>query len=51
VQELDEDEADRHLHLGERITEADRMIGKVSSPAYLERLRGTLGADWIHRET
>ena len=50
LQELDEDESDRRLHLSERITEADRMIGKVSGSAYLERLNGTLGADWIHRE-
>ena len=50
LQELDEDEAGRRLHLNERITEADRMITKVSGKAYLERLRGTLGADWIHRE-
>jgi len=50
LQELDEDESDRHLHLSERITEADRMIGKVSGSAYLERLNGTLGADSIHRE-
>jgi len=48
--ELDEDELDRHLHLEERIVEADRMIERVSSQSYLERLHGTLGADWIHRE-
>jgi len=50
MQELDEDEIDRHLHLAERIAEADRMIIRVSSSDYLQRLYGTLGADWIHRE-
>jgi len=47
--ELDEDEADRQLHLSERIIEADRMMAKVSGQQYLDRLHGTLGADWIHR--
>ena len=50
LENLDEDETDRRLHLVERIGEADRMIGVVSSQSYLQRLQGTLGADWIHRE-
>jgi len=50
LENLDEDETDRCLHLVERIGEADRMIGVVSSQSYLQRLQGTLGADWIHRE-
>jgi len=50
MNELDKDEADRRIQLTERITEADRMIERVSSDYYLERLHGTLGADWIHRE-
>jgi len=50
MQELDEDETDRHQHLAERIVEADRMIARVSGNEYLQRLYGTLGADWIHRE-
>jgi len=49
LHELDEDESGRRLHLSERITEADRMIERVSGKAYLDRLHGTLGADWIHR--
>jgi len=49
-QELEEDEAERHFHLSERITEADHMIERVSGPDYLQRLDGTLGADWIHHE-
>lgn len=47
--DLDEDETESRLELSQRIREADRMIGVVSSTSYLERLQGTLGADWIHR--
>jgi hypothetical protein len=50
LQELDEDELDRQKHLNERLVEADRMIARVSEKEYFERLKGTLGADWIHRE-
>ena len=50
IQELDEDEVDRHAQLAERIVEADRIIGVVSIHAYLHRLIGPLVADWIHRE-
>ena len=50
LQELDEDEADRQKDLNERLVEADRMIARVSGKEYFERLKGTLGADWIHRE-
>jgi len=50
IQQLDEDEPDRLLCLSERIVEADRMIGVVSNSAYLARLNGTLGADWIHKK-
>lgn len=49
---LDEDEieAENGLLLAERIREADRMIDVVSGEAYLMRLQGTLGADWVHRD-
>ncbi len=50
MQSLDDDESDRRTHLSERIDKVDRMIERVSSPDYLQRLHGTLGADWIHRE-
>ena len=50
MQALDEDETDRKLQLAEQISEADGMIEKVKSLTYLERLHGTLGADWIHRD-
>jgi hypothetical protein len=29
---------------------AEEMLEWVNSDAYLERLEGTLGADWIHKE-
>jgi hypothetical protein len=35
--------------LVERIQEAERMRQMASDKAYLKRLQGTLGADWIHR--
>ncbi|MDQ6992781.1 MAG: hypothetical protein Q9M31_04850 [Mariprofundus sp.] len=47
--ELDEDEPERRSHLEERLTKADAMIERVSGQAYLDRLQGTLGADWIDR--
>ncbi|MFC1774132.1 hypothetical protein ACFL3A_12375 [Pseudomonadota bacterium] len=50
MRNLDDDEIDKRLEMAERIREADRMIGVVSSQSYLDRLQGTLGADWIHRE-
>ncbi len=50
MQSLDKDEFDRRLQLAERISETDCMIERVTSKDYLERLHGTLGADWIHRE-
>ena len=50
LQDLDEDEEERRRHLSERIAEADRMMDKVSGKEYLERLHGTLGADWIHHQ-
>ena len=49
IQSLDEDEVERHQRLTERIAEADRLIEIVSSNDYLQRLNGTLGADWICR--
>jgi len=47
---LDEDEHERRAHLAERISKTDRMIERVTSDDYLQRLYGTLGADWIHHD-
>jgi hypothetical protein len=47
IQQLDDDEEGRQQRLAERIIETDRLIDVVSDSDYLERLYGTLGADWI----
>lgn len=43
------DETEKREELEERITEAERMIQVTSSEDYLHRLKGTLGADWVHK--
>jgi hypothetical protein len=45
-----ESETEKWADLHERIEKAEQMIEWMSSQAYLDRLQGTLGADWIHRE-
>jgi hypothetical protein len=47
--EVGDSDASHSARLVERIQEAERMRQVVSGKAYLERLQGTLGADWIHR--
>ena len=47
--ELSDTEEDYRERLVQRIQEAQRMRQAVSGKAYLKRLQGTLGADWIHR--
>lgn len=42
-------ETDKKIDLKARIKEAERMIGVVTSDSYIERLKGTLGADWVHK--
>ena len=46
---LKEDETEEWASMQERIEKAEQMIAWVSSPTYLDRLQGTIGADWIHR--
>jgi hypothetical protein len=38
-----------HRVLTENLETAERMLAKVGEPVYLEKLSGTLGADWVHR--
>lgn len=45
-----ESETEKWAQMQERIEKAEQMIEWVSSQNYLDRLQGTLGADWIHRE-
>jgi phosphoenolpyruvate carboxykinase (diphosphate) len=33
----------------DKLLEIDDKLAYISSPAYLESLQGTLGADWVHR--
>jgi hypothetical protein len=45
-----ETEQDKRDDIMQRIAEAERMIKVTSSKDYLERLKGTIGADWVHRD-
>ena len=46
-----EDETEKWADLQERIENAEQMIEWVNSQSYLESLHGTMGADWVHRES
>jgi hypothetical protein len=43
-----DNETDKRTDLEARIAEAQYMIDTVSSDEYIERLKGTPGADWVH---
>lgn len=43
-------EADRQTALKHLLQDAEEMIEKISSGSYIDRLQGTPGADWIHRQ-
>ncbi len=45
-----ESETEKWAQMQERIEKAEQKIEWVSSQTYLDRLQGTLGADWVHRE-
>jgi hypothetical protein len=38
-----------HRVLTGKLETAERMLAEVGEPGYLEKLSGTLGADWVHR--
>ncbi|MGZ5599525.1 MAG: hypothetical protein ACXWFX_02920 [Methylobacter sp.] len=40
------DSASREL--SQKLEAAERMLTEIDSPAYLQQLQGTLGADWVH---
>ena len=44
-----ESETEKRADLEARIEDAEQMIRTVNNDAYIERLKGTLGADWVHR--
>ena len=50
MDETTEDETEKWADLQERIEKAEQMIEWVSSQSYLDRLQGTSGADWVHKE-
>jgi hypothetical protein len=39
-----------HRVLTEKLETAERMLAEVEELGYLEKLSGTLGADWVHRD-
>jgi len=51
IDETLETEIEKRAYLQTRITDAEQMIEAVTSDSYIEQLKGTLGADWVHRET
>jgi hypothetical protein len=50
MEETLESENENRVDLQARIEEAERMIDVVTSDNYIERLKGTLGADWVHHK-
>jgi hypothetical protein len=49
MDEINESVTDLWAELQDQLENADQMREWVNSDSYLERLQGTLGADWIHR--
>ena len=50
IEETLESEGEKRADLQARVADAEAMIATVTNAAYIERLQGTLGADWVHRE-
>jgi hypothetical protein len=48
IDDLNDDDAEGLNQLKLKQAHAEEMLKQVMDQAYLERLRGTLGADWIH---
>jgi hypothetical protein len=48
MDEINESVTDLWADLQDRMENAEQMLEWVNSESYLERLQGTLGADWIH---
>lgn len=42
-------EVEKRAYLQTRITDVEQKIALITSEEYLEQLKGTLGADWVHR--
>lgn len=50
MDESSETDTEKWADLQERIENAEQMLDWVTSDSYLERLKGTIGTDWIHRQ-
>ena len=50
MDEITEDDTEKWAQLQEDIENAEQMIEWVTSQSYLDRLHGTIGADWVHRD-
>ncbi len=50
MDEINESVNDLWAELQDQLENAEHMREWVNSDSYLERLQGTLGADWIHRD-
>jgi len=50
MDEINESVTDLWADLQGRMENAEHMLEWVNSESYLQRLQGTIGADWIHRE-
>ncbi len=49
MDEINESVTDLWANLQDQMENAEQMLEWVNSDSYLERLQGTLGADWIHK--
>jgi len=49
MDETNESVTDVWAELQDQMEKAEQMLEWVNSNSYLERLQGTLGADWIHK--
>ncbi len=50
MDETSEADTEKWADLQERIENAEQMLDWVTSDSYFERLIGTIGTDWIHKE-
>ncbi len=48
---LQQDDVEEKQDLLNKKAHAERVLSEVSDPAYLDKLQGTLGADWVHRDS
>ena len=50
IEETLDNESGKRAYLQACIADAEEMMEAVGSKKYLDRLQGTPGADWVHRE-